>query len=1610
MHFYEGLRMISVDRQTINLITQDEISKIPPDKLIHIFTETIFETSEEYLKCIKSFAEVHTDYLLRNFTDFSPIIKKNLDITQIFYSHLYNHPITLSTVIEFLNCEQLNNDQITKIVLAILELSPNLLIENSLKKICRKMGWARDLSSFFYPRKQKNFLELLADNSLDDQFKNIIFENKYYFLKREINDFFKTDYSDFILVLLEHIEKFHSSSVLSIVSIFGKEEIQRVIISRIFFEFHPSTLIREFPKLKIKNGKFQKYIFEVIFKKKPFFLLQNLLNFSFLFEEENLNYRFFLTMEYAEKFPHNILLSLPSFELSSEQNFLVLKKLTPINSAEIFNLIKKINLDNEQLLSILCEIAEKNSKNLIGIRNNFFIGPEAWLKMIKASLKSSNSYFLLDSSTIDDIINLVNNNPEYCLLIDFNGILSNVNSISFIDLDHIEKILHLASKKHPTLPEIIVYEILNSTYNKNTRVLCSIIMIKQGFIKNPETKREIAWETAKFDLNLLLKWKNIFDIEDPKEMYILIKKLAIKKTATFFICFDQLASYIDENQKNFLLSKGAEIDGVSAANWIIKNQNFYDHSFLLEIANKAINQSEKAFDILLNTKNLDLKDIINSKIKDFIFNLSIKNDSYFLQLLSISSIKLLKTFIKNPDVLQALSDCSYNIHWHCKIIARIAELYQCKGNKEKALKWRFKMTSLSILTKDNPLVDFEDRMSQPKILRSTTNEINFGVAWSHMGSSELKGGFFKVKDIIFNGEKCRCMYFKVTYLAAESIRKALSILENPYYCNMAKSLWQTEITIDTSSEFFYYPCENGEYNTKSPISFPAGKVITVVLKDLGKIQIGSDKQHGSMINDIHIFLNENSNIVHFQKVLSLMGITHFLIPSTEGEILRLKINKLLHFYYPQIATKYDRENFYYELTTSDLLNRIADLKDKPNLPQKILGKLKDIQFYPSLAGEKVMYMNNLALEAERHGARGLYAGMNSNEDFKSIIQRLASIKKTGLLSTQARFEAGMLIEGTSPKDDFLCNSADSLFFRVVTQKAIQDQEQLSTTDNLGGCMQIILRTKVFNFLGISATTDGFGCRNRDTSFNGLKNFHENRPKFLNFIKRLQSTWLPYNEFMLKNYLDPKYIVGVSYQDQRKILAKNLELINPNFFNPSFSIEEKADYISNHREEVITTLQSKNLLDNRNLYLNFDLDDHWLVNPREEITQAFEKEGCKTEDFFIIETNTMSETLFEGCHDSKKRIEKLEKQSRELAGKFQVETIKKKMGIRPHFLINEIRFFLSKLSWFELNDFLSVEILDKVAKLQQLCSKYLNNVAYSGRDSINRQLLTSNWNAPLRDPNVILAVYVLEALKNKPDNLENHYKDLYRLIDFNTNIGKSQTITDSIYFGFKSHHPILLEKMPNNIDDISNQKEIFLEEYLRRNQIEETFLPVWEAIKCVYQKIMQSNLMPEYLEESQLDIPYCPTKWNEAYIILFDKILYIIDLIDENQLLSLAAKEFTPHKLKKQSLAAFHDLLGLEGFKCENLTISQICKVIKSSIYLLDPQISHLFYDNLHILAALKSNTLVETLEGHITYRQIFIFLIFGFKDGVSQDEHIAAEQFYIRLATIYDKLVFQYNL
>lgn len=88
-----------------------------------------------------------------------------------------------------------------------------------------------------------------------------------------------------------------------------------------------------------------------------------------------------------------------------------------------------------------------------------------------------------------------------------------------------------------------------------------------------------------------------------------------------------------------------------------------------------------------------------------------------------------------------------------------------------------------------------------------------------------------------------------------------------------------------------------------------------------------------------------------------------------------------------------------------------------------------------------------------------------------------------------------------------------------------------------------------------------------------------------------------------------------------------------------------------------------------------------------------------------------------------------------------------------------------------------------------------------------------------------------------------------------------------------------------------------------------------------------------------------------------------------------------------------------------MNIEEVVDAICSSVGLLKPDISHGF-DRLHLVIALMDQKEhIETKDGsRYTSRQILEKVMQQFKTGVTQENAVAAEQFYVRILLALDAL------
>ena len=1120
-------------------------------------------------------------------------------------------------------------------------------------------------------------------------------------------------------------------------------------------------------------------------------------------------------------------------------------------------------------------------------------------------------------------------------------------------------------------PRIISPPDLIDTNNYN-RLLLSFFG-QLTYIQKENQRTFLTYLFHKIPLDLLKNFKSFKIIDEELRFEIALKA---SKDFPILLCTEltnfeiQIPSYL--RQLGYSIYRRDQFLGLSyAKKFHISSKEEFDTQEILELTELSGESLEAA----LQTKYYEIRQP---------------------ELLELMGHVLLK---KYTDLTQ-----DYEIHWAARFLEKAATIYQQKGIVDKAQTIRKDLAVQPLICQTNPLNDLDNLGCKPFILQGPQGPLNFGAPFQFMGSHTLKGGYFHIRDIIVDDQPYREIYFKLAYWAAQQVHENLNILEknqNPF-----------SLQISLSHEpFFYYANEGGRFVTDRSKAIEAGKALTVNLKGLAKIQIGESKDWGSMLNSVRIWLAPNASSKDIQKTLAIMGLAEILTQATPGDVERIITNTLIRFIAPDFAATHDNKADYHAQPLSKLHEKLPS--DKTRL--KVKKSVKNIKTY-TICGDKRFSLRFLSDKAELWQGIGFYTQCKG--DVKEIASRIGSLFRIGFISSQKRFEMGLThIKGDSPEKDLQLNSADGIFFRLLSESSLS---RYISRSNVKGNIQIYAKLKAIQLLPYFYYNDHYGTRLRDHTY-------KNRPDFKSFFTQLQGHIHDKdNEIIFKNRLPPKYLCAITYQDPRKDIVKAIEHLGKvQLFKQGSSLKENVDRVSSlyfstnpeDKKQVLDALKCP-LFDTVDETYQispqshaYSLATHWMLDPKPAIEASLKASGINPDPIPIIETDIFTPEVFQACHQP------LHIKVRKVALKPHLST-QPQYNIRDDYptLIDAIRARLQTFSKQRLQAYITEAIVKQIRQLRDFCQKYLGDIFYNGQDSLNRELLTQPEDLGLQNSSLIAGLYALEEMQRRES--EAHDKNpLQEALIFIAKKGCGETvarkITDCLYYGLKDNPAVILERLPNNQSlgkvltlNPKHGKMKYLREYVRRTKINETFVPILKAFEKAYEKILEHKPPAIALRNSLFNQAYDPEKWQDEYPALFIKILAKIDSLEETPLLHLIASHHTPHKLKEQVKEGFSLLMQYENKLSQDMTLEDIVKYITDCDGLLDQKISHLFYDRLHLLATLKADEsyFITTKTGPLSLKNLMIALVTSFKQGVKASNAIAAEQFYLRLLQIHEKI------
>ena len=1358
------------------------------------------------------------------------------------------------------------------------------------------------------------------------------------------------------------------------------EEQKSAIIKQLDQTGHLDAVLNNIEKFDIKNTSTADYLIDATLRNHNLhYLIDNLIPLFPLYAKEDNRYAIAL----------KTLQERPDFDLLGYKGYL-----------------HKLHLNTAQRISILIEASKVNPSFFKSIREGLFNQNELTSSELRAVLESAlerESIPTLFDKTHEQwgnssIISYLSDSDKDAIVTriadkDWETFLAHAHECGIKGQTFISLAKKAQLSKDDSLDRIIKLALEGEGI-----IIASNIKILN--IEDEEKREQIAKAIAQREIRDLIPFLGNFDLANSALLETFAEEAAAKDPGGFLRHIEGFQ--LNDEKKIALLEKianSAPQIAAENATYVQFQQPEAHQEELFQIALTIYRADPSA--IYANFKSLGLEN------PELVTKAEVKRVETLIEEGRFSELDAIR-FDKRAEYLEEIGRAMLMLsasnpqtaYWTCNFLEHAAWKYQNLNSSsaylDKALELRALTQKVNLQFPGGFMEAFDKKISDQKFIITDKASYNFGATFNWMDTQSLKGQNFRVRDVLIDGEEKRIVDFKVAYWTARDVLYQVNNLN----VQMASNLIGKKVSV-SDGKSVYYPFEGDSYNTKSPsTSFDAGPTKIIHIEGVGTIQVGNDSQWGSEVNKIKIILEKNCSSSELQQALSLLGLTSILLPSSEEDQKKLKINSIVHFFYPRFAAENDHLSTYHLNTTEDHLKYIRNqLGD--DAVDKILHHLSTSDEHETLPGEKHVCLATFSEEAEMLGARATMCGIGYKKDFQTASEQLASIMTMGLLATQERYESGMIIAGASPADDFKENAADSVFLRLITQSAIDQNSELSTSTNLGGNIQIYPHVKVLNYMPYFHTKDNYGARNPESVRRG--DFYRERPGALEFISSNQRTWVENNEVMLKKRLSPDHITLITYQDPRKVLVDEIEqailagTISSNLFDGCASKKDKAEKISAEPDKVLELLKQLPTYDaGQGTYKDFSIKNHWTIDPGQQIEAELIKHKFPGTNLMILEANNLSEIVphLERCNSIAQRLQSLKEETLKVAGQFRVHDLSFTKSKNLSF-INNIKQHLKTLNEDDLKTLLTPESLESIRKLKDNCNKHLISQDFSGQDSLNRELLTSSWNKPLHDPDVIIALFALAEL----DRRDPGYTEEYKYSTMTRQGAIELSIPECIAKGLEQH-PIILEKLPLNSRPKTILSELdFMHEYIKRSDVQNTFAPVLLSIEKAAKNLTPEMQSADLIADPLFDMPYSQRSWGDAYMQLAQETLSIALNTDETKLL-YNKSEYKPNDLRDQVVAGLKELLTLEKVDSQAQTREELIQTISQSIYVLDPKVSHLFFDRLHFLAALTcvdDRWSVDTSEGPFPIKDLFMGVMENLKHEEVSTTALVAEQFYIRL-------------
>ena len=300
-----------------------------------------------------------------------------------------------------------------------------------------------------------------------------------------------------------------------------------------------------------------------------------------------------------------------------------------------------------------------------------------------------------------------------------------------------------------------------------------------------------------------------------------------------------------------------------------------------------------------------------------------------------------------------------------------------------------------------------------------------------------------------------------------------------------------------------------------------GACQVIHFEGIGKVRIGTNADYRSEYNHITIDLDSSVSDAQAARKLNILfaalGLGAVSSSSRAVDTERIKIMQLFRAFYPKEAYAFEREAISFEESVESLKARIRGKVPEMNnkFQHYLVDHPEDLYQQEVYPGQPIWCVKGLAEEVKNVGGIGLMAGV-TGDNFNDSTKRLMSMLKTGALSSQDRFQLGVMAKGVSSERDLKTGGGESVFTRMLTDKM---PTQISKFP-LASHIQILYDLKLIERVGYVYDGDKFGTKD--------PLFYKVRSNVVDLTKNINADPTNYfsNEICIHHRVGPEFVKGI----------------------------------------------------------------------------------------------------------------------------------------------------------------------------------------------------------------------------------------------------------------------------------------------------------------------------------------------------------------------------------------------------------------------------------------------------------------------------------------------------